>query len=147
NTVACSIPASTGSLLAAIWAASRIRVQTGSTDRGSAAFLTSALSIRRSPSTRPGFLVPERIRRSASRPHSSTTALQDKGSSTLVPGFQFVDQRLDLAAVVLNVGSEVRTSSHDHAHAFDLDVGDAQALGGVAHLPFELHGLAVALAE
>src|SRR5258708_21673075 len=43
--VACKVPARTGSATAAAWAASRILDQTGSTERGSAAFLTSALSM------------------------------------------------------------------------------------------------------
>ena len=47
--VACRVPASTGSAAAAFCAASRILVQTGSTERGSAAFFATALSIWRSP--------------------------------------------------------------------------------------------------
>ena len=62
-------------------------------------------------------------------------------------GFQLLDQRLDLAAVVLDVGIEIGTSSHDHADALDLDVGDARALAGIAHLPLDGDRLAVGLVE
>ena len=58
-----------------------------------------------------------------------------------------VDQRLHLAAVLLNVGIEVGTSSHDHADALDLDVGDAQPGRDLADLPLELDRLAAGLVE
>src|SRR3954471_9784874 len=61
--------------------------------------------------------------------------------------FELVDQRLDLAAVAGDVGIEVRTAGHHHAHALDLHVGDAQALARIADLPLDGHRLAVALVE
>jgi len=75
----------------------------------------------------------------------ATGAIQRK--STGSPGLQLVDQRLNLAAVVLYVGIEIRTSSHDHADALDLDVGDTQPRRELADLPVELDGLAVGLIE
>src|SRR5215831_13945348 len=137
------MPARTGSALAAAWAASRIRAQTGSTDRGSATFLTSALSIWRSPSTGRDPCCPSRSidtppARTLRRLHYKTSAL-GRGPSALGAGLQLVDQRFDLAAVVLDVGIEIGTSSHDHADALDLHVGNAQApAGGIAYFPFEL---------
>src|SRR5277367_1502145 len=69
------------------------------------------------------------------------------GPLALGARFQFLDQRVNLASAVLNVGREIGSSSDDHADALDLDVGDARALAGVAHVPFDLDGLAVALVE
>src|SRR5882762_4470726 len=138
--VACNVPASTGSAAAAFWAASRILVQTGSTERGSAAFFATALSIWRSPPARAMVPFSRRADRYASHRKvyvgCTTGAIQRQ--STGSPGLQLVDQRLNLAAVVLYVGIEIRTSSHDHADALDLHIGDAQALGALADLPFEL---------
>src|SRR5439155_9348351 len=112
--VACSIPARMGSAEAAAWAASRMLVQTGSTERRSdgLAALSMALS---------------------SLPFGAV--------------FQLLDQRLDFASVVLNVGREAGSSSDDHADALDFDVGDARAGAAIAHLPLDLGRLAVGLVE
>src|SRR5262245_5612517 len=108
------MPARMGSADAAAWAASRIWVQTGSTERRSdgLAALSMALSL-----------------------------------SAFGARFQLLDQRLDLASVVLNVGREVGPSSDDHADTFDFDVGDAGSPAHVPYLPFYLDRLAVALVE
>src|SRR6266545_1257964 len=142
--VACRVPASTGSAAAAVCAASRILVQTGSTERGSAAFFATALSIWRSPSAVP-FLTT--AGRSIRLPPASLRRPPYRRNSPSGPGFELVDQRLHLAAVLLDVGIEIRTSSHDHADTFDLDVGDAQPRRELADLPFELDGLAIGLVE
>jgi hypothetical protein len=47
----------------------------------------------------------------------------------------------------LNVGIEIRAHGQKHADALNLDIGDAQALTGVAHLPLDLDGLSVGLVE
>src|SRR4051794_17414702 len=61
--------------------------------------------------------------------------------------FELADKGVDLAAVVLDVGIEVRAASHDHTHALDLHVGDAQALARIADLPLDGDRLAVGLVE
>src|SRR3954451_17167728 len=121
------MPASTGSAAAACWAASRIRLQTGSTERGSAAFFMTALSMALSSDrlldTRAGRLKPPPA--ATLRPKDSR---RNSGPSAARARLQLADQRLDLAAVVLDERIEIRAAGHDHADALDLDVGDAQAL-------------------
>jgi len=70
-------------------------------------------------------------------------------SASLASGadFQFLDQRLDRATSVQNVGIELRTFGQEHADAGDFDVGDAGALAIVAHFPLDLDRLAAGLAE
>src|SRR6185437_13182134 len=89
------------------------------------------------------------VRRDRSKGLPPITLRPDRRSrnSSLGPAFQLVDQRLDLAAVVLDVGIEIRSSSHNHAHALDLDVDDARALPLVAHFPGDRDRLAIALVE
>ena len=142
--VACRVPASTGSAAAAAWAASRIFVQTGSTERGSAAFLTSALSMALSSDPAD---IPTPGGPIDTPPAGTLLVLRYKRNSAGGPGLQLVDQRLDRAAVALDVGIEIGTSSHDHADALDFHVGDAQALGRIADFPLELDRLAVGLVE
>ena len=62
-------------------------------------------------------------------------------------GFQLVDQRFDLAAVIADVGNEIRPPGHGHADALGLDVDDARALAFIAHLPLDGDRIAVALVE
>src|SRR5262245_44422779 len=120
--VACSRPASAGSDDAAASAASRILDQTGSTERRSAGFLTVALSMAlsfgplRARADRNasrgrvyGQTVTEAIRRVHTRPSLALIPLPAGAR------FQLLDQLLHLAAMVLDVGIEIRTSSHDHA--------------------------------
>src|SRR5437763_7976747 len=85
----------------------------------------------------------------ASRRDSTSELLQVQfaGGSAAGAGFQLLDQRLDLAAMTLDVGIEVRTAGHHHADALDLDVGDARALGALADLPLDGDRLAVGLVE
>src|SRR5688572_23333006 len=59
------------------------------------------------------------------------------------PAFQLLEQGVDFPAMVLDVGIEIRTSSHDHADALDLHIGDAVA----TDLPFELDRLAGGLVQ
>src|SRR6187402_543856 len=109
--VACRVPAKTGSAAAAFWAASRILDQTGSTERGSGAFFATALSIWRTPPAGPCHGGPIDTPPTGK---STSLALQVQFSPGS-PGLELVDQGLHLAAVLLNVGIEIRTSSHDHA--------------------------------
>src|SRR6185437_9756716 len=52
-----------------------------------------------------------------------------------------------LAVMILDIGVEVRPSSHDHADAFDLHVDNARAMPCIAYLPLDRDRLAVALIE
>src|ERR1700757_4534375 len=61
--------------------------------------------------------------------------------------FQFLDQRLDRATIVQNVGIERRTFGQEHADTFDSDVGDTGALTIVAHFPLDLDRQAAGVAE
>src|SRR5690348_8036063 len=101
-----------------------MRLHTGSTERGPSAgccpgFLTVALSMALSSGRRPLW------RRDRSKRLPSPTLRRPcyPRNSPLGAGLQLVDQRLDLAAVILDVGIEVGTSSHDHADALDLHIG------------------------
>src|SRR6266851_7092803 len=80
-------------------------------------------------------------------PAGTLLLLSYKCNSAGGPGLQFVDQRIDRTATLLDVGIKIRTSSHDHADALDFHVGDARALARIADFPFELDRLAVALAQ
>src|SRR5882672_1018727 len=151
--VACNSPARTGSAAAAAWAASRIRAHTGSTERSSAGFLNCTLSMALSFGPPPSLPGPGWTDRYAS--HQSlrrmhypiNSGAQFNGLSAGGAGFQFLDQWLDGATIILNVGIEIRTSSHEQADTLDFNVGDAQPLPPVAQLPFEPDRLAGGLVE
>src|SRR5882757_3506771 len=142
--VACSVPARTGSAAAAAWAASRILVQTGSIERGSAAFLTTTLSMALSSAPAD---IPTPGGPIDTPPAGTLRRLRYERNSAGGPGLQLGDQRLDHAAMTLDVGIEVGTSSHDHADALDFHVGDAQAPAGIADFPLQLDRLAADLAQ
>ena len=69
------------------------------------------------------------------------------GGASLRTGFQFVDQRFDLAAVIADVGNEIRPPGHGHADALGPDVDDARALAFIAHLPLDGDRIAAVLGE